>query len=152
MYYSLSEVLDYLLRQQTDQVTVLNFGVDAYGLDQSYLSYLHSPPAEHLNHIVYVFCGNDIRNLYENQLYDLAEDRALVSLDIPSRPWWAPLALETGSVLSAPRCWPLDVRAAVGRRAAAVRVCGATDAETNPDGALLGTRPLSASRPGLTMR
>ena len=33
--YSLSEVLDYLLRRQTEQVTVLNFGVDSYGLDQS---------------------------------------------------------------------------------------------------------------------
>ena len=55
--YSLSEVLDYLLRQQTDRVTVLNFGVDSYGPDQSYLSYMHSPPAEHLDQVVYVFCG-----------------------------------------------------------------------------------------------
>jgi len=90
--YSLSEILDYLLRQQTDRVTVLNFGVDSYGMDQSYLSYLHSPPAAYLDQIVYVFCANDIRNLYENKLYDLAEDGGLVPLAIPPRPWWIPLA------------------------------------------------------------
>ena len=90
--YSFSEVLDYLLRQQSDRVTVLNFGVDGYGLDQSYLYYLHSPPAQHLDHVVYVFCGNDIKNLYETRLYGLDGDGRLVSLGVPSRPWWVPIA------------------------------------------------------------
>ena len=90
--YSFSEVLDYLLRQQSDRVTVLNFGVDGYGLDQSYLYYLHSPPGQHLDHAVYVFCGNDIRNLYETHLYRLDDDGRLVSLEAPSRPWWVPIA------------------------------------------------------------
>ena len=90
--YSFSEVLDYLLRQQSDRVSVLNFGVDGYGLDQSYISYLHSPAAKHLEHVVYVFCVNDIRNLYENQLYGLDDDGRLVSLGAPSRPWWVPIA------------------------------------------------------------
>lgn len=90
--YSFSEVLDYLLRQQSDQVTVLNFGVDGYGLDQSYLYYLHSPPAQHLEHVVYFFFGNDIRNLYETQLFDLDDDGRLMSLGVPSRPWWVPFA------------------------------------------------------------
>ena len=90
--YSFSEVLDYLLRQQSDRVTVLNFGVDGYGLDQSYLYYLHSPPAQHLEHVVYVFFGNDIKNLYETQLYDLDDDGRLISLGVPSKPWWVPVA------------------------------------------------------------
>ena len=90
--YSFSEVLDYLLRQQSDRVTVLNFGVDGYGLDQSYLYYLHSPPAQYLDHVVYVFCGNDIRNLYETHLYSLDDGGRLVSLEAPSRPWWVPIA------------------------------------------------------------
>ena len=90
--YSFSEVLDYLLRQQSDQVTVLNFGVDGYGLDQSYLYYLHSPPAQHLDHVVYFFFRNDIRNLYETQLYNLDDAGRLLSLGVPSRPWWVPIA------------------------------------------------------------
>ena len=89
--YSLSEVLDYLLRRQSDRITVLNFGVESYGLDQSYLSYLHATPAKHLDHVVYVFFGNDIRNLYENQLYSLDDGGKLVSLAAPSRPWWVPI-------------------------------------------------------------
>ncbi|MXY23769.1 MAG: SGNH/GDSL hydrolase family protein [Acidobacteria bacterium] len=89
--YSFSEVLDYLLHQQSDRITVLNFGVDGYGLDQSYLYYLHSPPAQHLEHVVYFFFGNDIRNLYETQLYGLDDDGRLMSLGIPSRPWWMPI-------------------------------------------------------------
>ena len=90
--YAFSEVLDYLLRQQTDRVTVLNFGVDGYGLDQSYLYYLHSLPGQHLDHVVYVFCGNDIRNLYETHLYSLDDDGGLIGLGVSSRPWWVPIA------------------------------------------------------------
>ena len=90
--FSFSEVLDHLLRRQTDRADVLNFGVDSYGLDQSYLTYLHAPAARHLDQVVYVFCGNDIRNLYENRLYDLDDNGELVKLDPPARPWWVPFA------------------------------------------------------------
>ena len=41
---------------------------------------------------MYVFCGNDIKNLYETRLYGLDDDGRLVSLEVPSRPWWVPIA------------------------------------------------------------
>jgi hypothetical protein len=53
---------------------VLNFGIDGYGLDQSYLKYLAFRERTRLDHVFYVFCSNDLRNLYETQLFDFHGD------------------------------------------------------------------------------
>lgn len=54
---------------------VLNFGVDGYGLDQSYLKYLDFKERTRLNHVFYIFFANDLRNIYENQLFDFKGDK-----------------------------------------------------------------------------
>lgn len=54
--------------------TVLNFGVDGYGLDQSYMKYLDFKQHKKLKHVFYVFMSNDLRNIYENQLFDFDDN------------------------------------------------------------------------------
>lgn len=54
---------------------VLNFGVDAYGLGQSYLKYLDFKQHNKLKHVFYFFFSNDLRNIYENQLFDFSENK-----------------------------------------------------------------------------
>lgn len=46
---------------------VVNFGVDGYGLDQEYLRYKKFESKD-IRHVVYVFCGNDLSNLFETGL------------------------------------------------------------------------------------
>jgi hypothetical protein len=53
--------------------SVVNYGVDAYGLDQSYLRY-RKYAGHDIKHVVYVFCENDLRNLYENALTGITAD------------------------------------------------------------------------------
>ena len=53
---------------------VLNFGVDGYGPDQSYLKYLDFEAKTKLDYVLYVFVQNDLRNLYENQLFEFSND------------------------------------------------------------------------------
>ncbi|MGI9286195.1 MAG: hypothetical protein ACR2P1_12475 [Pseudomonadales bacterium] len=54
---------------------VLNFGVDGYGVDQSYLKYLDFKAHKKIDHVFYVFVTNDLRNIYENQLFDFSESK-----------------------------------------------------------------------------
>ncbi len=54
---------------------VLNFGVDGYGLDQSYLKYLDFKGRSKLSHVFYIFSKNDLRNIYENQLFDFSSNK-----------------------------------------------------------------------------
>lgn len=90
--YFFSEVLDYLLSQQTPRASVLNFGMAGYGTDQSYLTYLHAPAAMHLDHVVYTVCHNDMQDLHRNQFFTLDTDGRLVDLGMPQRRWWVPIA------------------------------------------------------------
>jgi len=60
---------------------VLNFGIDGYGLDQSYLKYVDFSEHAKFTHVFYIFVNNDLRNIYENQLFDYSEDK--VGLPIP---------------------------------------------------------------------
>lgn len=53
---------------------VLNLGVDGYGVDQCYLKYLDFKARSKLSHVFYVFVLNDLRNIYENQLFDFSGD------------------------------------------------------------------------------
>jgi hypothetical protein len=91
--YSYTEVLDYLLNLHPGRrFTVLDFGIVGYGTDQSYLYYRSSPYARDLDAVVYQFCVNDIRNLYENQLFELDPAGKLVQKPVPPRPLWMALA------------------------------------------------------------
>lgn len=51
---------------------VLNFGVDGYGVDQAYLKYLDFEGRSELSHVFYIFVLNDLRNIYENQIFDFS--------------------------------------------------------------------------------
>lgn len=54
---------------------VLNMGVDSYGLDQSYIKYLDFKARKQLDHVFYIFYKNDLRNIYENQLFDFSDGK-----------------------------------------------------------------------------
>jgi hypothetical protein len=49
---------------------VVNYGVDGYGLDQEYLRYKKYEKHD-IRDVVYVFCENDLRNLYETGLTEI---------------------------------------------------------------------------------
>ena len=86
------EILDYLLNEsEGPSVTVLNFGMNGYGLGQAFFAWRHALPAQDLDHVIYLFCANDIRNLYENQLFELTDEGTPRALPPPQRPWWVPL-------------------------------------------------------------
>lgn len=72
-----TEPLDYLLNLGGGRFNVLNFGVDGYGPDQAYLAYREFPQRERLSDVLYVFCSNDVRNIRESNLFDLAADGTL---------------------------------------------------------------------------
>ena len=72
--FSLSEPLDYLLNQTPNNYTVLNFGVDGYSTDQVYLWYQEMKEKINFKHTFYIFCINDIRGLYENNLFSLTPE------------------------------------------------------------------------------
>ena len=69
-----------------DQTLVLNFGIDGYGLDQSYLKYSSLAPGT-LDRVFYVFFRNDFRNLYETQLFDFS-DESRISLKPREVAWY----------------------------------------------------------------
>jgi hypothetical protein len=79
--FSFTEILGDLL----PGVSVVNYGVDGYGLDQEYLRYKKFSHHD-IKRVFYVFCENDFRNLYETHLVDLTEDNKLVFLK-PRRNW-----------------------------------------------------------------
>ena len=69
--FTFTTLLDEILKPDH---MVLNFGVDGYGLDQSYLKYLAFRERSRLDHVFYVFFSNDLRNMYETQLFDFSDD------------------------------------------------------------------------------
>ena len=85
--YSFTEPLDYLLNQSGQRFNVLNFGVSGYGTGQSLLHYEHFRYAEDLDHIVYVYCRNDLWDLYAAGLFHLDEAGHLVRNEA-IRSWW----------------------------------------------------------------
>lgn len=52
---------------------VVNYGVSGYGVDQAYLRY-KKYEGHDIRHVVYLFCANDLRNLYETGLATPTED------------------------------------------------------------------------------
>lgn len=89
--YSFTEPLDYLLNQTGQRFNVLNFGQAGYGTDQSFLAYRHSALRADLDHVFYVFCINDIRNIYENDLFYLDDRGELQRNPALATPWWIKL-------------------------------------------------------------
>ena len=86
--YSFTEPLDYLLNRSGRRFNVLNFGQSGYGTDQSYLAYRYSELGPQLDHVFYVFCINDIRNIYENDLFFLDANGELQRNPALATPWW----------------------------------------------------------------
>lgn len=86
--HSFTEPLDYLLNLSGKRFNVLNFGVSGYGTDQSYIAYSSFPEAGRLRYVFYVACSNDLRNLYENQLFSINADGALSRNKAMASPWW----------------------------------------------------------------
>ena len=86
--YSFTEPLDWLLNQHGERVNVLNFGVYGYGTGQSFLHYEGFRHAADLDHVVYVYCTNDLGDLFDNGLFDLdAAGRLVENRAIPSSGW-----------------------------------------------------------------
>ena len=78
--YSFTEVLDFLLNLQDDgDFNVLNFGVDGYGLGQEFVWYQQFPHRDDLDHVLYVFCDNDIENFHNHRLFSLDDSGELVA-------------------------------------------------------------------------
>ena len=86
--YSFTEPLDYLLNLSGEPFNVLNFGVNGYGTGQSFLHYKYFQYREDLDYVFYVYYLNDIRNLYETDLFGLDEAGDLVQNLPPPAPWW----------------------------------------------------------------
>ena len=89
--YSFTEPLDYLLNQRGRRFNVLNFGVDGYGPGQSLLHYEHFPHAEDLDHVLYIYCYNDLEDIYKTGLFHLNETGQLVRNEAIRESWWTPL-------------------------------------------------------------
>ena len=76
--HSFTEPLDYLLNQNGGRFNVLNFGVAGYGTGQSLLHYEHFRYAKDLDHVFYVYHGNDLWNIYATGLFYLDDAGLLV--------------------------------------------------------------------------
>jgi len=72
--FSLTSILD---TAAGPEARVVNYGVDGYGLDQSYLRYQKYQKHD-IKHVVYVFCENDLRNLYETGLTEVDQDGDII--------------------------------------------------------------------------
>ena len=89
--YSFKEPLDYLLNLSESRFNVLNFGQSGYGTDQSYIAYRYTEVARRLEHVYYVFCSNDIRNIFENDLFYIDAEGQLQRNPAIESPWWIKL-------------------------------------------------------------
>ena len=84
--YSFTEVLDFMLNLQGDRnFNVLNFGVEGYGPGQQFVWYEQFPHRDDLDHVLYVFCDNDIADFHNNRLFSLDESGDLVAHDAVGR-------------------------------------------------------------------
>lgn len=76
--YSFTEILDYLLNHAvlrdepspTNSINVFNFGIGGTGPDKQYINYRKIREKVKLDHVFYVFCGNDIRDIKRNVQFD----------------------------------------------------------------------------------
>lgn len=98
--YSFTEPLDYLLNHHANQdpnqdsgssaphFNVLNFGHSGYGTGQAYINYLYPQTSARIDHVFYVACNNDLRNLYEHKLFYLDDNGVLQRNHALEPPWY----------------------------------------------------------------
>jgi hypothetical protein len=86
-YAVFTELLNYLINIDGKRYEVLNFGVDGYGTDQSYLYYTASDFAAEARYVFYVFCANDITDIYVNRLFWLDDRNGLHRAKPPITTW-----------------------------------------------------------------
>ena len=78
--YSFTESLDFFLNlREGAAFNVLNFGVDGYGTGQQFISYRQFEHRDELDHVVYVFYENDIKDFHRWGLFSLDESGELVA-------------------------------------------------------------------------
>lgn len=61
-------------------IDILNFGVEGYGTDQSYLHYKNFEHKNQLEKVVYLFHFNDLQDVLHNQLFSLEDGRPVSQL------------------------------------------------------------------------
>jgi len=84
--FSFGEILNNIFAD----VTFLNFGVDGFGLEQSYAHYMKRKDKIKLDKVFYLLFSNDLRNTYEVQLFDrakMAQGYAVLKSEIGDIPW-----------------------------------------------------------------
>lgn len=110
--FSFQEMLDFLLNRDEARFEVLNFGVNGYGPDQSYLTWESNPLGMPFHRVIYVFCINDLVDLRNNDLFqpDGHGGVELSKTHAQGVPWWVPmvsgmhttyLLMEAKAILSA---------------------------------------------------
>ena len=77
--FSFTSILDVATRPGA---RVVNYGVENYGLDQSYLRYKKYEKHD-IHDVVYVFCENDLRDLYETGLTKMT-DNGDIAFNVPT--------------------------------------------------------------------
>ena len=90
--YSFTEPLDYLLNLAgEDRFNVLNFGVAGYGTGQSFMHYTSfAGRAWDLDQVLYVYCHNDLRDMYRSGLFRLDEAGRMMQAEAFAESWWVP--------------------------------------------------------------
>ena len=69
-----------LLNQFWGKHRAINFGVDAFGPEQSFQRWLNFKDVIDLQDVVFVFCANDLRDLYEIQLFEIISSERKITL------------------------------------------------------------------------
>ena len=78
--YSFTESLDFFLNlREGAAFNVLNFGVEGYGPGQQFITYRQFEHRDELDHVVYVFCDNDVKDFHRHGLFSLNESEELVA-------------------------------------------------------------------------
>jgi hypothetical protein len=82
--FTFTSILDAAARPRA---RVVNYGVDGYGLDQEYLRYKKYETHD-IRDVVYVFCQNDLRDLYETGLTDMTKSGDVVFSEPRTNPFF----------------------------------------------------------------
>jgi hypothetical protein len=64
-----------LLNQSSNDIYFHNFGVAGYGIEQSFQNWIEKSSLIPFNVTLYVFCANDLRNIYEAKIFDMDKMR-----------------------------------------------------------------------------
>ncbi len=90
--HSFTELLDFLLNLQARSFNVLNFGVDGYGTDQSYLAYEELRQSVPMDWVFYLMADNDLENVRQNELFLVDEHGGLIRKPARPTPWYIRIA------------------------------------------------------------